>query len=130
MHWALVSVRRNNRNGLVVGLGLTLLMGLTFLALQIHEYITLGFSPSTNALRGAFFALTGLHGLHVFIGATLLTIAFVRAKRGRLLTESAHRPRSDRPLLALRGRRLDCPVHRRLPLVAPRGYGPARGAGR
>ncbi len=88
MHWALVSIRRNNRNGLVVGLGLTLLMGLTFLALQIHEYITLGFSPSTNAFAGAFFALTGLHGLHVFIGATLLTIAFVRAKRGRYSPES------------------------------------------
>jgi cytochrome c oxidase subunit III len=82
MHWALVSVRRNNRFGLVLGLGLTLMMGVTFLALQIHEYITLGFSPSTDAFASAFFALTGLHGFHVLIGATLLTIAFVRSSRG------------------------------------------------
>ena len=87
MHWALMSVRRNHRAGLVVGLGLTLLMGVTFLALQIHEYVTLGFSPSTNAFSGAFFALTGLHGFHVLVGATLLTIAFVRASRGRYSAE-------------------------------------------
>jgi cytochrome c oxidase subunit 3 len=88
MHWALVSIRRNSRFGLVLGLGLTLLMGVTFLALQIHEYVTLGFSPSTNAFSGAFFALTGLHGFHVLIGATLLSIAFVRANRGHYSAES------------------------------------------
>ena len=32
MHWALVSIRYNRRFGLVVGLGLTLFLGLTFLA--------------------------------------------------------------------------------------------------
>ena len=88
MHWALVSVRRNSRFGLVLGLGLTLVMGVTFLALQIHEYVTLGFTPSTNAFSGAFFALTGLHGFHVLIGATLLTIAFTRASRGHYSSES------------------------------------------
>ncbi len=88
MHWALVSVRRNSRFGLVLGLGLTLVMGVTFLSLQIHEYVTLGFTPSTNAFSGAFFALTGLHGFHVLIGATLLTIAFTRASRGHYSSES------------------------------------------
>src|SRR6185437_7728720 len=33
MHWALVSIKRNRRFGLICGLGLTLVMGLTFLAL-------------------------------------------------------------------------------------------------
>ncbi len=82
MHWALVSIKRNNRFGLVVGLFLTLAMGLTFLALQIHEYLSLNFAPHTNAFSSGFFALTGLHGAHVFVGATLLTIAFVRSCRG------------------------------------------------
>jgi len=41
MHWALVSVRYNRRFGLVVGLGVTLFLGLTFLALQmIYNGIT------------------------------------------------------------------------------------------
>jgi cytochrome c oxidase subunit 3 len=82
MHWALVSIKRNRRIGLVVGLGMTLLMGLTFLALQVHEYLDLPFTPSTNAFSSGFFSLTGLHGFHVFIGATLLSIAFLRSLRG------------------------------------------------
>ncbi len=82
MHWALISIKRNRRFGLVVGLFLTLIMGVTFLALQIHEYVNLNFSPSTNAFGSGFFSLTGLHGFHVFVGATLLLIAFVRATRG------------------------------------------------
>ena len=82
MHWALVSIKRNRRFGLVCGLGLTLLMGLTFLALQVHEYLHLGFTPGTDAFTSGFFSLTGLHGFHVFVGATLLTIAFIRSIRG------------------------------------------------
>ena len=82
MHWALVSIKRNRRFGLICGLGLTLVMGLTFLALQLHEYAHLGFTPSNNALASGFFCLTGLHGFHVFVGATLLSIAFLRSIRG------------------------------------------------
>jgi cytochrome c oxidase subunit 3 len=82
MHWALVSVKRNNRTGLVLGLLFTLLLGLTFLGIQIHEYATIGFSPQTGAFASTFFSLTGLHGTHVFIGATLLTVALIRSLRG------------------------------------------------
>ena len=82
MHWALVSAKRGRRLGLVVGLGMTLVMGLTFLGLQMREYHNLGFVPSDGAFPTTFFALTGLHGLHVFVGATLLTIAFIRSCRG------------------------------------------------
>jgi cytochrome c oxidase subunit III len=52
------------------------------LALQVHEYLHLGFTPSTNAYASGFFSLTGLHGFHVFVGATLLSIALLRAIRG------------------------------------------------
>jgi cytochrome c oxidase subunit III len=88
MHWALVSIKRGRRFGLIVGLFLTLAMGLTFLSLQIHEYLNLNFKPDTNAASSGFFALTGLHGAHVFIGATLLTIAFVRSVRGNYSPEA------------------------------------------
>ena len=82
MHWALVSIKRDQRFGLMVGLPLTLAMGLTFLSLQIHEYLSLDFTPSNNAFASGFFSLTGLHRMRVFVGATLLAIAFVRACRG------------------------------------------------
>jgi cytochrome c oxidase subunit 3 len=82
MHWALVSIKHNNRRGLTLGLLFTLILGLTFLGLQVHEYMTIGFTPETGAFASTFFCLTGLHGTHVFVGATLLTIALVRSLRG------------------------------------------------
>ena len=88
MHAALISVRRNNRIGLILGVGTTLMLGITFLALQIHEYLHLGWTPSTDAFTSGFFALTGLHGLHVFVGATLLTIAFIRSIRGHYSSDA------------------------------------------
>jgi cytochrome c oxidase subunit 3 len=85
MHWALVSIKRGNRRGLTLGLLFTLIMGLTFLALQIREYNLLhteGFTPEHGAFASVFFGLTGLHGFHVLVGAILLTVALVRTLRG------------------------------------------------
>jgi cytochrome c oxidase subunit 3 len=88
MHWALVSVKRNNRLGLILGLFFTLTLGLTFLGIQLYEYRHIGFTPESGAFGSTFFCLTGLHGTHVFIGATLLTIALVRSLRGHYSSES------------------------------------------
>jgi cytochrome c oxidase subunit 3 len=41
-----------------------------------------GFSISDGAFASVFYGLTGLHGLHVFVGLTLLLIMIVRAFRG------------------------------------------------
>src|SRR3954447_22839773 len=90
MHWALVSVKRNNRTGLTLGLAVTLILGLTFLGLQVREYWLLhgeGVTPETAAYASAFFCLTGLHGSHVLVGATLLAIALTRALRGHYSAE-------------------------------------------
>ncbi len=82
MHWALEAARNENRRGLQIGLLTTAMLGLTFLCIQVNEYIHLGFSPSDNAQGSIFYGLTGLHGAHVFVGLTLLTFAAVRAFRG------------------------------------------------
>ena len=87
MHWALVSIKRNNRTGLILGLLVTLIMGLTFLGLQMREYHDVGFTPEDGAFASTFFCLTGLHGTHVLVGATLLAIAFVRSLRGHYSVE-------------------------------------------
>ena len=56
--------------------------GSLFLLIQAREYTRLGFSPRDLGFGSTFYGLTGLHGLHVFVGLTLLAIAFVRAVRG------------------------------------------------
>jgi len=90
MHWALEGARNENRNALRVGLLTTALLGLTFLTIQINEYVHIGFAPHDHAQGTIFYGLTGLHGAHVFVGLTLLTFATIRAFRGHY-TAKEHR---------------------------------------
>ncbi len=90
MHWALEGARNENRRALKVGLLTTALLGLSFLTIQINEYVHLGFAPHDNAQGTIFYCLTGLHGAHVFVGLSLLTMATVRAFRGHY-TAKEHR---------------------------------------
>jgi cytochrome c oxidase subunit 3 len=82
VHWALESVRRGNRRGLVMGLAATWLLGATFLFIQLNEYVHIGFSGRDGAFGSIFYGLTGLHGAHVFVGLLLLSFANIRAWRG------------------------------------------------
>jgi len=82
MHWALQSIKRNYRAGLIAGLTLTFLLGLTFLLIQAREYTRIGFAPKDLAFGSSFFGLTGLHGMHVFVGLNLLLYALIRSIRG------------------------------------------------
>jgi len=90
MHWALQSIKRGNRAGLQAGLVLTFAMGLTFLITQMLEYSRIGFAPKDGAFASTFFGLTGLHGAHVAVGLTLLSVATVRAFRGHYTAEHHH----------------------------------------
>ena len=65
-------------------------MGLTFLLTQIAEYSRIGFSPSDNAFATVFFSLTGLHGMHVFIGLRCSGFATIRVVPRPLLAEHHH----------------------------------------
>ena len=82
LHWAEVSIKAGNRLGLQAGIFTTLLMGTTFLFIQINEYVNVGFAPQDSAQATIFYGLTGLHGAHVFIGLLLLLSVTIRAFRG------------------------------------------------
>ena len=68
IHWALQSIKRDNRAGLQAGLVLTIALGLVFLLTQAREYSRIGFAPQDGAFGSIFYGLTGLHGAHVFVG--------------------------------------------------------------
>jgi cytochrome c oxidase subunit 3 len=87
MHWAQASIRNGNRFGLRAGILSTLLLGITFLFLQVNEYVHLGYAPHDSAQGSIFYGLTGLHGAHVCIGLMLLSMATVRAFRGHYSPE-------------------------------------------
>ncbi|TBH20465.1 cytochrome c oxidase subunit 3 [Thermus thermamylovorans] len=72
-------------------LGLTALLGLTFVGMQAYEWThlikDLGFRPWGNPMGAAqfgasFFMLTGFHGLHVTAGVIYLTAVAVRVLKG------------------------------------------------
>jgi cytochrome c oxidase subunit 3 len=90
IHWATQSIKRNDRNGLRAGLVCTILLGTAFLLTQLVEYAHVGFNTSDGAFASVFFGLTGLHGAHVFVGLSLLTVAAVRAFRGHYSAEHHH----------------------------------------
>jgi cytochrome c oxidase subunit III len=82
MHWALEGARNENKLAMRIGLLTTLALGITFLSVQLNEYVHIGFAPHDNAQGTIFYGLTGLHGAHVFVGLSLLTMATIRAFRG------------------------------------------------
>lgn len=87
MHWTVVAAKANNRFAMKAGIFTTFLLGLTFLFVQVNEYVHIGFSPSSSAQASIFYGLTGLHGAHVFIGLVLLFIVMVRVFRGHFSPE-------------------------------------------
>jgi cytochrome c oxidase subunit III len=87
MHWAQTSIKNGNRAGLKAGIVLTFLLGLTFLFIQINEYVHIGFAPHDFAQGSVFYGLTGLHGAHVFVGLTLLAMVTIRSWRGHFSPE-------------------------------------------
>lgn len=82
MHMALEGIKRNNRKALKTGLVLTVILGATFLGVQISEYVHLGFLPKDSAQASVFFSLTGIHGAHVLVGLIILLTVTRRAFKG------------------------------------------------
>jgi cytochrome c oxidase subunit III len=90
MHWALESIKSDNRLGLKAAMVSTFGLGATFLFVQINEYVHIGFSPQDHAQGTIFYGLTGLHGAHVFIGLTLLLMVTIRSFRGHFSSAAHH----------------------------------------
>ena len=87
MHWATISAKNGNRAGMRAGLFATFFLGLTFLSVQLNEYVHLGWAPHDTAQASIFYGLTGLHGAHVTVGLILLLFANIRAIRGHFSPE-------------------------------------------
>jgi cytochrome c oxidase subunit 3 len=82
-HWGLL---KDNRAQLILGMFLTVALGITFLSLQAYEYVhayqELGLTLKTGSYGATFFMLTGFHGLHVTIGTIMLIVITLRCLAG------------------------------------------------
>jgi cytochrome c oxidase subunit III len=84
--WAHWGLKRGRRGQLLLGLALTVALGVAFLGLQAYEYrhayVDLGLTLGAGVYGATFFLLTGFHGLHVSIGVLMLMVILGRALAG------------------------------------------------
>ena len=82
-HWAIL---KDNRPRFVLWLLATVVLGFTFVGLQAYEYFhaftELNLTLHSGIYGSTFYMLTGFHGLHVTIGAIMLTFMMLRVMRG------------------------------------------------
>lgn len=85
------ALRRDHRGPLKFWMALTILLGLSFIALQAFEYheayTKLGLTLGSGIYGATFFMLTGFHGAHVTLGTIILIVMFVRILRGHFNPE-------------------------------------------
>lgn len=83
---AMIAARKGNKQQALIWFGLTFLLGLAFLMLEIKEFSTLiseGHTLRSNAFLSSFFVLLGTHGLHISFGLLWMgtTLVYI-LKRG------------------------------------------------
>jgi cytochrome c oxidase subunit 3 len=83
--WGERGIRRGRAGQLRLGLGLAIVLGLVFLALQMAEYRDKlkHMLPRTHAYAATFYTITGFHGMHVALGLLFLGYTLLRAARGQ-----------------------------------------------
>lgn len=86
--WAHHALLEGDRKGLVQGLALTVLLGLSFTGFQAWEYSEAPFAfHGGGVYPSTFFLATGFHGFHVIVGTIFLAVCLFRAMGGGFTPE-------------------------------------------
>ncbi|MBK9117961.1 MAG: cytochrome c oxidase subunit 3 [Betaproteobacteria bacterium] len=85
------ALKAGHRGVLTFWLAATIVLGFTFVGFQAYEYIhaytEMNLKLTTGVYGSTFFMLTGFHGLHVTVGATMLLVMFFRVLKGHFDAE-------------------------------------------
>ncbi|WP_078381027.1 cytochrome c oxidase subunit III [Sutcliffiella halmapala] len=82
--YAMYHMKNFNFKKMQLWMGITWLLGLAFLILEIYEflhYIHLGHTFTSSAFGSAFYTLVGTHGAHVFFGLLWIGTLLIRNMR-------------------------------------------------
>ncbi|KFC68333.1 cytochrome o ubiquinol oxidase subunit III [Massilia varians] len=91
---AMISAQAKKLGATLLWMGVTGLLGVAFLSLEIYEFLHLihqGAGPQRSGFLTAFFALVGTHGLHVLFGAIWLVTLMVQLAKHGINTENFRR---------------------------------------
>jgi heme/copper-type cytochrome/quinol oxidase subunit 3 len=81
--WGQAGIEGGDRRRLLVGLGLTFLLGTLFAALQIVEWRDQPFSAAGDTYGSLYFTITGVHVTHVAVGLLMLACLALWGLQGR-----------------------------------------------
>ncbi len=80
--WAHHALQHDDRRNLILGLVITIALGIAFTAVQAYEYGHAAFGFTDGIYSSTFYMATGFHGFHVIIGTIFLTVCLFRAVAG------------------------------------------------
>lgn len=76
--WAHHAMIAGDRKNTLLGLSLTIFLGVIFSLFQAYEYYEASFSIADSVYGSLFYMATGFHGFHVLIGTTFLAVCLYR----------------------------------------------------
>ncbi|MCX8505564.1 MAG: cytochrome c oxidase subunit 3 [Alphaproteobacteria bacterium] len=85
--WAHHALIHDNRRHAIIGLAITVLLGLSFTSLQAYEYAHAAFGFKDGIYASTFYLATGFHGFHVIVGTIFLAVCLFRLIKGNLTRE-------------------------------------------
>ena len=85
--WAHHAILEGKNDDAARALGLTVLLGASFLGFQSFEYAHAHFGFTDGIYASTFFMATGFHGFHVFVGTVFLFVCWIRTMKGHFTAE-------------------------------------------
>lgn len=86
------ALKEMNRRTLSLGLLATFLLGFLFVGLQAYEYShayhEMNLTMGSGIYGSTFYMLTGFHGMHVTLGATMLLVIWLRVLKGHFTPQN------------------------------------------
>jgi cytochrome o ubiquinol oxidase subunit III len=78
---SMVAMHSEKKKLVLIGLLVTFLLGLGFIAMELNEFINMinsGYVPAKSGFLSAFFTLVGTHGTHVLFGLIWMSVMFAQ----------------------------------------------------
>lgn len=78
---AILSMYKNYQHRVIGWLIVTFLLGLSFVIMEVNEFVHLiieGHGPASSGAMSAFFTLVGTHGLHVSLGLFWMLVLIIQ----------------------------------------------------
>lgn len=91
---AMLAAKAGKQTLTLVLFGATLLLGISFLAMEVTEFSKLiheGYSWQTSAFLSGFFTLVGTHGVHILAGLIWMVVMMVRVAQVGLTDNNLRR---------------------------------------